>query len=375
MSVKCFLILSFLLIPLSNSYAFGSRSWPWPRREPAPVPETPIETSTQEIGQKIDSYYSNTELLYGRDPASHSAERCAGNESEDTFIETINKGVKSALVPRRQELDYIATASYDPYNIYNSNQAYNSVSLISHAMCNVDQSSLATILSTSSRAAQMPSSKGIQDMNTFANRYNDLRKKYLEGDSSAKEKVGALWTRFMGCLSYIESLGDADSPRSDNLADQYAPADYSRPEGVNFYYDRGQPIESALNIGLFQFAPGSGGNIQGCIRNWNKQYPSCQISQKSSTAEMIRILGDSQQVFNAFCGSNMVLNTFFVQANTKNSYRVHPANINKNGSLKSASERCVSLHVRTGRSYNHFGPFHNSTGSNLDKLMRCAVAE
>jgi hypothetical protein len=166
-------------------------------------------------------------------------------------------------------------------------------------------------------------------------------------------------------------LGDADVARSDNLARQYGPSDYERPRGINFYYDQGQPIESALNIGLFQFAPGSSGNIQGCIRKWNKKHSACQIPTKATNAEMIRILGSSRQAFNSFCGSNQILNTFYIQVNTKNSYRTDTTNILNNGSMKSAQDRCVSLHMRTGRSYNHFGPFHNSTGSNLSTLMSC----
>jgi hypothetical protein len=290
--------------------------------------------------------------------------------SSDTFIEAIGWGVDEAFVESPQELEYLATSSWDPYNIFPTSSAMN-VSLQSHAMCRVSSESLQRNMSTSSRAANVPNALTIDRMNAFVDRYNALRTRVLSGDTTAVRDLKNHWARFLGCLAYVESLGDPDVPRSDSLARQFAPDDYSRPQGVNFYYDRGQPVESALNIGLFQFSPGSNGNIQGCIRKWNKKNTSCTIPERASNEEMIRILGSSRQAFNAYCGANAILNTFYVQVNTKNPYRSDASNILSNGSLKRAQDRCVSLHLRSGRSYNHFGPLHNSTGSNLAVLMSC----
>jgi len=281
-------------------------------------------------------------------------------------------GIEEAFTEAPQELDYIATSSWDPYDIYPTSSGHH-VSLLSQPVCSATAESLRRNMSTTSRAANMPTSSTISRINTFSSRHNSLRAKAQKGDREALGDLKRHWAKFMGCLSYVESLSDPDVPRSDKLVREYAPSDYQRPRGVNFYYDVGQPIESALNIGLFQFSPGSSGNIQGCIRRWNKFHPTCQVSPRSNNDEMIRILGSSRQAFNSFCGSNAILNTFYIQANTDNSYRTDASNINSNGSMKQPKDRCVSLHVRTGRSYNHFGPFHNSTGSNLDKLMSCVV--
>jgi hypothetical protein len=345
---------------------------PKPDPNPEPDPEPVLSADYFAQGRSTDAYYNRSELQKSRAPASHRTDSCKLKDSEDTFAEAVGFGIEQAFRLRDQDLSYIATPSYDPYKIYSTSPT--PVSFASHPMCETSSDEFQVILSKNGTAAKMPSMSGMKNANEFAKKYNSLRSRVLAGDDNAEVELKHLWSRFMGCLAYVESLGDADAARSDNLARDYAPDDYTRPKGVNFYYDPGQPVESALNIGLFQFAPGSSGNIQSCIREWNEAFPSCAVDRKASNDEMIRTLGSARQAFNAFCGTNMVLNTFYVQANTKSSYSTHPKNVLGSGALKAPKERCVSLHVRTGRSYNHFGPFHNSTGTNLEKLMACAVA-
>lgn len=354
---------------------------PKPTPAPTPAPTPPPSGGANQsdydayfnTGRQVDAHFSRSELQKSRAPASVASDKCVIDQNTESFSETIGWGVNVSFKPRRQELDYVATSSWDPFDMYNSKQEYAPVSLSSHPLCSVDKASLSVILSTNSTPAKMPSDQAIADVNTFVSRNNALRIKANNGDEVAKKDLDNLWVKFMGCLAYTESLGDADTSTSRSVADQHAPSDYDKPDGVKFYWDKNQPEVSALNIGLFQFAPDAGGNIQGCLRNWNKMHQSCQLPTKGSKGEMIKILGANRQAFNAFCGVNQILNTFSVQVNTRNSYRVHPANVLSGGSLKKSADRCVSLHVRTGRSYNHYGPFQNGTGTNLAKLMSCAV--
>jgi hypothetical protein len=65
-----------------------------------------------------------------------------------------------------------------------------------------------------------------------------------------------------------------------------------------------------------------------------------------------------------------MIQTFSVQVNTKNAANTHPSNL-FNGKLKPFEERCVSPHFKSGKAYVHFGPFMNSTGSNLKELFQC----
>ncbi len=373
-------------------HAFGSRKPKNPAPAPAPPAPTPSPTPTPtptpedpgngsehdwdayfETGRDVDSYRSSSQLTKGREPASHITGSCTASNGKETFAEQIGWAVNEGFSAKHQHLDYLSTSSWDPYDIYNPGKNVD-VSLQSHSLCPVDRSSLERTLSTSSRSALMPSQGTIDDINTFVNRHNSLRTRSLQGDKNARKDLQALWGKFMGCLSYIESLGDPDTSRSESVARQYAPSGYDRPQGVNFYIDPNQSEASKLNIGLFQFAPGATGNIQSCIRRWNEANPSCEIPRRASNSEMIRIIGSARQSFNAFCGVSKVLDTLYVQANTDNSYRTDLRNQNSNGTLKAPSDRCVSLHFRTGRSYNHFGPFHNSTGRNLQKLMSCTMA-
>jgi hypothetical protein len=89
---------------------------------------------------------------------------------------------------------------------------------------------------------------------------------------------------------------------------------------------------------------------------------------------MIRVVGSSLQHFNAYCGVHKLLQTFSVQVNSSSTRNTHPDN-RSGGRLKSSSERCVTPHFYAGWAYNHFGPLQNSTGSNLNKLLKCVYNE
>lgn len=393
--------LGLFILSLSSSmaYAWGPRA-PAPKPDPAPAPApkptptpkpTPPPTPTPpppsdpgngesasnfetyfNIGRRIDASKSRSELSKSRSPASHGTDSCTIDRANDSFAETVGWSVEQGFRIADQHLDYISFSSWDPYDIYTTGRR-TPVSLLSNPLCEVDSSSLSRILSTSSRSANMPSSTTISHIQDFTKKHNTLREKALEGDTSAEFEIKKMWTTFMGCLSYVESLGDPDTQTSYNIAREQGPSDYRKPTGVKFYFDRNQPPESAINIGLYQFSPDSSGNIQGCIRKWNDLQPGCQIDRRASKSELVKVLGSSRQAFNAFCGMNQVLNTFYIQVNTDNSYRTDTSNRRSSGALKSPSDRCVSPHFRTGRSYNHFSPLHNGTGNNLNLLMSCTM--
>lgn len=354
---------------------------PKPPKPPAPTPpDNPGSGDTAssfeeyfQIGKRIDGSKSRTELSKGRAPASHSTDSCTIGNKNDTFSETVGWGVEQGFRLADQHLDYISFSTWDPYDIYTTGKRH-PVSLLSNPLCDVSSTSLNRILSTNSRPAQMPTSTTISQIQEFTDKHNSLRYQALKGNKDAELEVQKLWTTFMGCLSYVESLGDPDTQTSYNIAREQGPSDYIKPTGVKFYFDRNQPPESAINIGLYQFSPDAGGNIQGCIRKWNDLQPGCQIDRRASASELVRVLGSSRQAFNAFCGMNQVLNTFYIQANTDNPYRTDSSNQRSNGTLKAASNRCVSPHFRTGRSYNHFSPLHNGTGNNLNLLMSCTMS-
>ncbi|MFN7453367.1 MAG: hypothetical protein ACK5RO_01775 [Pseudobdellovibrionaceae bacterium] len=244
-------------------------------------------------------------------------------------------------------------------------------SLWSHRMCEV---SVATLTRTIG-SQRVPSAATIAKANQWVSEYNTLRTRVLQSQPGAVRDLQKNWSKFFMCLSFVESLTTADTSTSENVASKYAPAGYRKPAGVKFYEDPGQPAESRLNIGLFQFTPDAGGNVFPCIRQWNNFYPQCRVSEDANQGELVRILGSDLQAFNSFCASNKVVQLFSVQLNTTNANNTHPENRQSDGSLKPAAERCVSLHFRPGNSYNHFGPFQNSTGSNLDQLLSCALSK
>lgn len=255
------------------------------------------------------------------------------------------------------------------YGTSSDDNNYFPTSLIRHPLC------LSTSSTLSATMNKVPGQATIEKINRFATTVNSLRQEVLNGDQGAKKELLNTWTRMFSCLAYAESLSTADTSTSNNVASKVAPANYRKPAGVKFYEDPAQDAASRLNIGMFQFTPNSGGNIQPCIRAWNALHgnkASCQINQKASQSELIKVLGSSLQSFNAFCGIHKLVQTFAVQVNTSKASATHPSNM-VNGKLKPFEQRCVTPHFQAGRAYNHFGPFQNSTGSNLDKLFTCTL--
>ncbi len=242
------------------------------------------------------------------------------------------------------------------------------VSLSSNPLC---EHTVETLEATIGHA--VPASVA-EDATELARRWNALRE-----DPVA---LRHLQSRLMGCLAYTESLTTADGTRSRQVALEHGPEGYEKPNGVKFYLDAAQTHpDSRLNIGLYQFSPASRGNIQACIRSWNAVHgsnASLQIDPRSDASTMIRRLGSASQDFNAFCGVDKIAQVFFVQVNTLNERRTHPANFitlpDGSHRLKEPRDRCVSLHFN-GRAYNHFGPLQNSTRRNLSELLSCVLHE
>lgn len=153
----------------------------------------------------------------------------------------------------------------------------------------------------------------------------------------------------------------------DWAVDRYDIKGYAKPKDVLIYYDFAHKtsFNSRFNVGLFQFSPVASGNISHCIDRWNEDFKdnqSCQITDemKKSTGEMLKIVGGSEQAFNSYCGANKILSNLQVQVNTTHTkpLRTHPDNIKEDGSLKDPSDRCVTLHFDSKKSYNHFGTLH-----------------
>ncbi len=335
---------------------------------PAPVGFDLYSKVSYPVGQIVDEkFQSYRELLPQRiDGQGHITDSCDRNvQGNNRFSDRIAYAVELKMHPRKAGLGYVGSS----YGMSGDENSYAANSLISHPQCIVDASSLSTTLGSK----KVPSAATIKKANEFAIRMNQYRREALNGNTDSYIKASKLWSKLMMCTSYVESLTSANTASSDRIAARNAPPGYRRPASILFYEDPYQNAASRLNIGLFQFTPNSGGNIQACIREWNKIYPSCSIAGNASQAEMIRTVGSSLQTFNAFCGVAKITGTFAVQVNSSKAINTHPSNF-VNGKLKSPENRCVSLHFQAGKAYNHFGPFQNTTGSNLEEVLACTLS-
>lgn len=347
-----------------------------PEPDPDPTPTPPRTGGPSDfdifnevafpVGDEVDQYYSNyQELLPNRTGESlHQVDSCEAElDGQNSFADRIAYYVHKHTEKTKPHLAQLAPY----YDVPSSLSRHAEVSLTSHQLCPVSRSSLSSTIGSS----RVPNSSVISLLNEFSQEHNNLRDRSSDGDTQAEVELNQLWTRFMSCLSYTESLTTADNSSSRSVASKYGPSNYRKPAGVKFYEDPYQDAASRLNIGLFQFTPNARGNVNACLRHWNEMNGSCQVSTGSSQSELIRVFGSGYQTFNAFCGVNKILQTFSIQVNTTSSRSTHPQNTN--GGRKPAAQRCVTPFFYSGWAYNHFGPLMNSTGSNMEKLMRCVM--
>ena len=321
---------------------------------------------SSDIGPKVDNFRKDDELAGKTRQMINidTIDKCFDDdEAHSYFSDQISYYAAEMLNNTPAKVGFIGSS----YGTSSDDTRYIPTSLLRHPLC------VSTSKSLSSTIKKVPNQTTIDKLNRFASSINALRLEVLNGDQTAKKELLGSWTKFFSCLAYSESLGSSDSTASKNVAIKNAPSGYRKPAGVEFYEDKAQPAVSRLNIGMFQFTPNSGGNIQPCIRAWNQinlNKKTCQINQKASQAELIKILGSSLQSFNAFCGVHNLIQTFAIQVNTSKTSATHPSNL-INGKLKANDLRCVPPHFYSGWAYNHFGPFQNSTGSNMNEMFNC----
>jgi hypothetical protein len=334
---------------------------------PPTVPELPADYDvfgevSAAVGDQVDDQYSTyRELLAVRKNDGVASNTCVGALTDrSTFSDQIAYAVFLNSQSRVSELSYLGGA----YSLPTSQSGFLPASLVSNPLCPVTAASLAATI----KGRTIPSAATIAKANTFSQNVNALRTKAIGGDRQSLVDLNKLWSKFMMCLSYQESLTTADATSSYNAAKSAGVA--SKPEGVKYYLDPLQSAESRLNIGLFQFTPASGGNIQACIRAWNKKFPSCAIKTNETLANMTKIMGASRQTFNAFCGVTKVADMFSVQVNTRAPASVHPNNVS-GSTILPGPNRCVTPFFHSNKSYNHFGPLQNTIHNNLDGLLTC----
>lgn len=319
----------------------------------------------QFVADEVDSHFTKKELTQERiKRMNHSIDSCIQNAGDlRSFAEIQNYFILKHFEDRQAELTYVS----NEYVLPTTKAKFYPTSLISHEFCPITETSLKTSL----KEWQMPDPATIEKLNQFSNIHNKLRGEYLAHRSyNSKLQIGQHWSKLTSCLAYVESLSTADSSASKAIAKRYSPSGYDKPPGVGFYEDPNQPPESKLNMGVYQFTPDIEGNIKSCVRQWNGMYPNCAFPSNSSFSDIFKVLGSEYQTFNIFCGINKIHQMFSVQVNTTNKTFTHIKNI-VGSKIKKSGERCVSLNFYSGYSYNHFGPFQNSTGNNLKELMSC----
>lgn len=361
LSIYFSLIISALL-----AQSCGSGGGPGEASVPALEQET-VQATAISVGAEVDAYKNSSQLQKSRPLINDdTVDQCTASksgQSMDKFSDQISHHVSSMLEPSPVMVGTIGVLYGAPAN----DDGYKPSSLMSHPLCTVSTESLKKTLK------KVPSKATVEKLNRFTTEMNLLRAQALAGNSVAKAELQKKWTRVFSCLSYSESLKTSDSSISRSVASRFAPDNYEKPPGVEFYEDLLQPLVSRLNIGMYQFTPNSAGNIKSCLKAWNEinsGSASCQVPTNGGRAEMIKILGSSQQSFNAFCGIHKVVETFAIQAYTQKASATHPSNQTASG-LKSPGERCVTPYFYAGWAYNHFGPLQNSTGSNMDELHSC----
>lgn len=321
------------------------------------------------MGQSVDNQYpASRELMINRSfNTRFSVDTC------DSFVQGKDKfadRVAYAVYRRMKPMVIDVGSSVAPlFGLSSSRDGYLPSSLLNHPFCKVT----AATLQTTYEGKNIPSAATIAKAQKFTDLLNQYRTQTLAGSRDGKVKAYKLWTKFMMCLGYMESLTSADSAESTKIANSLG---FRRPAGVNLHNDSLQTnADSELGIGMFQESNiVKWGDSYSCVTDWNQQFPSCKIDTNISRMDMVPVLGSTYQTFNAYCGTALITRMFGVQINAVRAKNTHPDNVNSNGSLKAPADRCVSPFMNVNTSYNHFAPLQNGSGFTLDHILSCTLA-
>ena len=321
-------------------------------------------------GQSVDNQYPQSrELMVVRGSNQNFVvDKCDPEVQErDRFADRITYAVNKRF--ENLKID-VGTSVAPLFGLSKDRNTYLANSLVSHPFCRVTEATLQNTF----QGKRIPSAATIKKAQKFTDILNRYRNQAVAGNPDGQKNAVRIWSKFMMCLGYMESLTSADSRESDQIAAKY---NFRRPAGVNMHNDSNQTnADSVLGIGIFQVSNVvKDGDTFSCVKDWNAQFPSCQISMNSTRTQMIPILGSAHQTFNSYCGAAFITRMFGVQVNALRAKNTHPDNVKKDGSLKSPAERCVTPFANVNVAYNHFAPLQNGSGFTLDTILTCTLKD
>ncbi len=336
----------------------------------------------------------NKQLLKSRE-LSPFMQKCFGSlpglEAPANFADAIKFAVEFNMPPQDNMLSLNNVLNI--YNVQTTSDESNptgrnwesKVGLFSHPMCkSIDHYFIAR--NSSSKHASILKIK--DKLQKFIDTYNSIFEEYnlaLKNKKSEEEvskillKMKNFYIAMLASMAKKESLSDADihigqqaDAKQSSGFHKYFGGNgvYTRPKGVKFYYDTEQSHEiSRRNIGLYQFSPSS--NIDDCFTAWNntlgKKSESCRIdlSQKNKEKNLQKFLqtAASDQIFNAYCGANKIVQSYGIQVNSKtfkhpdssSMQLTHKDNLLSKNKPKAFEDRCISPFVFSSNAFMHFG--------------------
>ena len=277
-----------------------------------------------EVFQLIDKSVQRSQLSQARQPNDFD-KKCGGMSAKDaSFADAIAKQVDASLTPSSNQkvagasrlfglsLSGVAEA-YSAPDSMPSKKPDSDLALNAAPLCEVESSS--------------PDAK---IYNAALRNYNATIGKSDEASRRLQKKF---WYAQMGCLADA-LMDDQRASVTDNVAQKKI-------------------------LGLFQF-DAVGGNTAPCNDVWNAQAPEgCRVDSRNRPGfvKSSDALGSSGQSYNAFCGVQKVLQTFYIQRFSKK-----------------VQASCVSLAAPKKSIYNPFAPV-KSVDRDEFKVMASCVAK
>ncbi len=192
-----------------------------PPRAPVAPPRASVVTPDWATTlRNVDTLKKSDQLFRPRSQDMGFVDACVASGSRRSFGDALRLAVEQSLQSRVYPYNaYVREALYMPENAVQM-----ATGLLSHPFCSVNEVSIAHMLGEDKNGVSyVPQPEVVAKMANFTRTLESARQRAVAGQPDARADFVKIFSVFMGCLAYGESLtttGDPDNPVQKQTFDQ-----------------------------------------------------------------------------------------------------------------------------------------------------------